>query len=85
MIEIYIKSVDAILDNPEEPTKVLGWDIVYSGQRMSDLKEYSKTGTLMLDVPRPYSDEVSFGLLSSLIASYADEQGWDQQILEVLG
>ena len=84
MIEIYIKSIEAILDNPEEPTQVLGWDVVYTGQRISDLKEYSKTGTITVDNPMPYSDPVDFGFLTSLIGTYADEQGWDQEILKAL-
>jgi len=85
MIEIYIKSTEAIYDDPTTPTKILGWNVVYTGQRMSDLKEYSKTGTITVDNPMPYSDPVDFGFLTSLIGTYADEQGWDQEILEELG
>lgn len=84
MIEIYIKSSEAILDDIDTPTEVLGWNIVYTGQRLTDMVEYSVTGTLTLPTPIPYENPVSFSMLMDLIGSYADEQGWDQQILEAL-
>ena len=84
MLEIYLKSSVPVLDNPDNPTQILGWDIVYTGQRMDTLAEYSKTGTILLNTPIPYSTAITRDMLNTIVTNYADANGWDQEIINTL-
>ncbi len=85
MIEMYLKSSVPVLDNKDNPLYVLGWDIVFTGQRSDTLNEYSMTGTITLDTPLDLEVPITKDMLMVYVDAFINEQGWEQSILDRLG
>jgi hypothetical protein len=83
LVEMFLSSTVPVVDDESNPTKILGWNIVYTGQNLTTLEEYSKTGTILLATPLPYGN-IDRTVLEGIVNNYVEEQNWDEEILEHL-
>ena len=82
---MYLKSSSPVLDDDNTPTKILGWDIVFTGQRIDTLEEFSMTGTITLNTPLDFSVPVTRDILMGYVDSFVSNEGWEQAIIERIG
>ena len=84
MLETYLKFSAPVLDNNDNPTQILGWDIVFAGQRVDILAEHSITGKIILEEPMNYNQPITRDMLMVYVDAHISEHNWKRQILTKL-